>query len=106
MAFRVTKVNTHCLISTQTVTERPRLPSLHHVGRSPCIRDAAEQAPFFKGWLNIPHFIELLINPGPLEGLLVADGFPFFRLDGLKDVLGGEHARLHRRMGPFDLRHV
>ena len=31
------------------------------------IRDAAEQAPFFKGWLNIPHFIELVVDPRTLK---------------------------------------
>ena len=59
--------------------------------RSTRIRDAAEQAPFFKGWLNIPHFIELLINPGPLEGFLVAERFPFFGLDALKHLCGNQN---------------
>ena len=59
--------------------------------RSTRIRDAAEQAPFFKGWLNIPHFIELVVDPGRLEGFLIPYCLSFFGLDRVEDVL----PRLH-----------
>ena len=74
--------------------------------RSTRIRDAAEQAPFFKGWLNIPHFIELVVDPGRLEGFLIPYCLPFFRLDSLKNIFGREHAALHGRVRALDFWYI
>merc|ERR1719420_2324802 len=69
------------------VAEGPGLLALHHICTDTGISDAAEEAPLLKRWLIISHFVELVVDPTTLKGLLVAYCLSFFRLYRFKDTL-------------------
>lgn len=89
------------------VFESPGLAAFEDVGGEAGVHEAAEEVEGgVERGAHVADFLELFVNGGVFDGLLVfgkVDGFVGFGfnalVDGFEGGLGGEHARAHRAVG-------